>query len=65
MLYRFLRKDPADEDRRQNIHGVVALGPLAMACLAKAKANGLPVEVETDYLPQALLDFAWRGEFDA
>ncbi|WP_234432528.1 Imm49 family immunity protein [Streptomyces sp. NRRL S-378] len=48
---------------RQNIHGVVAIAPLAIACLAKA--NGLPVEVETGYLPQALLDFAWRGEFDA
>ncbi|MGW6783340.1 immunity 49 family protein [Streptomyces sp. NPDC054987] len=53
----------ADEDRMQNIHGVVASAPLAIACLAKA--NGIPVEVETDYLPQALLDFAWRGEFDA
>ncbi|KJK54291.1 hypothetical protein UK14_02280 [Streptomyces sp. NRRL F-4428] len=53
----------ADEDRMQNIHGVVAIAPLAIACLAKA--NGIPVEVETDYLPQALLDFAWRGEFDA
>ncbi|MFC9812169.1 immunity 49 family protein [Streptomyces virginiae] len=53
----------ADEDRMQNIHGVVAIAPLAIACLAKA--NGIPVEVETDYLPQALLDFGWRGEFDA
>ncbi|MGW9068402.1 immunity 49 family protein [Streptomyces yangpuensis] len=53
----------ADEDRRQNILGIVALGPLAIACLAKA--NGLPVEVESGYLPEALLDFAWRGEFDA
>ncbi|MEJ8643154.1 hypothetical protein WKI68_20745 [Streptomyces sp. MS1.HAVA.3] len=25
----------------------------------------LPIKVETDYLPEALLDFAWRGEFDA
>ncbi|MFF9983007.1 immunity 49 family protein [Streptomyces erythrochromogenes] len=53
----------ADEDRKVIIHGVVALGPLAIACLAKA--NGLPVEVESGYLPEALLDFAWRGEFDA
>lgn len=53
----------ADEDRAQNIQGVVALAPLAIACLAKA--NGIPVEVETDYLPEALLDFAWCGEFDA
>ncbi|WP_405679183.1 immunity 49 family protein [Streptomyces sp. NBC_00868] len=53
----------ADEDRTQNILGVVALAPLAIACLAKA--NGIPVEVQSDYLPEALLDFAWRGEFDA
>ncbi|MEU6059793.1 immunity 49 family protein [Streptomyces sp. NPDC047097] len=53
----------ADEDRIENIHGVVTLAPLAIACLAKA--NGLPVEVQTEYLPDALLDFAWRGEFDA
>ncbi|MFB7169769.1 immunity 49 family protein [Streptomyces sp. NPDC056254] len=53
----------ADEDRAHNILGVVAIAPLAIACLAKA--NGIPVEVETDHLPQALLDFAWRGEFDA
>ncbi|MFD9725978.1 immunity 49 family protein [Streptomyces sp. NPDC059072] len=53
----------ADEDRAGNILGVVALGPLAIACLAKA--NGIPVEVQTDYLPEALLDFGWRGEFDA
>ncbi|MCY0952744.1 immunity 49 family protein [Streptomyces sp. H27-S2] len=53
----------ADEDRASNILGVVALGPLAIACLAKA--NGVPVEIESGYLPEALLDFAWRGEFDA
>ncbi|KIF78928.1 hypothetical protein QR77_17810 [Streptomyces sp. 150FB] len=53
----------ADEDRALNIQGVVALAPLAIACLAKA--NGIPVEVESGYLPEALLDFAWRGEFDA
>lgn len=53
----------ADEDRASNILGVVALGPLAIACLAKA--NGVTVETESGYLPEALLDFAWRGEFDA
>ncbi|MFF9573574.1 immunity 49 family protein [Streptomyces sp. NPDC014685] len=53
----------ADEDRTQNIEGVVAIAPLAVACLAKA--NGIPIEIESDYLPSALLDFAWRGEFDA
>ncbi|TXS63142.1 hypothetical protein EAO76_40655 [Streptomyces sp. sk2.1] len=53
----------ADEDRTQNIEGVVAIAPLAIACLAKA--NGIPIEVESGYLPTALLDFSWRGEFDA
>ncbi|MFJ5227953.1 immunity 49 family protein [Streptomyces sp. NPDC088400] len=53
----------ADEDRTHNIQGVVALAPLAIACLAKA--NGIPVEIESGYLPEALLDFAWRGEFEA
>ncbi|MFE5674350.1 Imm49 family immunity protein [Streptomyces erythrochromogenes] len=53
----------ADEDRKVVIHGVVALGPTAIACLAKA--NGLTVEVESGYLPAALIGFAWRGGFDA
>ncbi|MFE1410210.1 immunity 49 family protein [Streptomyces sp. NPDC058746] len=53
----------ADEDRAAQVHGIVALAPLAIACLAKA--NNLPVDVQTDYLPEALLDFLWRGEFDA
>ncbi|MFG3495849.1 immunity 49 family protein [Streptomyces sp. NPDC047928] len=53
----------ADEDRAENILGIVALAPLAIACLAKA--NGLQVDVQSGYLPQALLDFGWRGEFDA
>ncbi|MEU9255050.1 immunity 49 family protein [Streptomyces sp. NPDC048270] len=53
----------ADEDRTQNIEGVVSIAPLAIACLAKA--NGIAIEVESGYLPDALLDFAWRGEFDA
>ncbi|MFE4058334.1 immunity 49 family protein [Streptomyces sp. NPDC059096] len=53
----------ADEDRTLNIQGVVALAPLAIASLARA--NNLPLDIESDYLPEALLDFAWRGEFDA
>ncbi|MGW0960297.1 Imm49 family immunity protein [Streptomyces gelaticus] len=51
------------EGRTQNIEGVVAIAPLAVACLAKA--SGIRVEVESGYLPNALLNFAWRGEFDA
>ncbi|MFB6984434.1 helix-turn-helix domain-containing protein [Streptomyces sp. NPDC056304] len=27
--------------------------------------DGIPIEVESGYLPDALLDFAWRGKFDA
>lgn len=53
----------ADDDRTENLLGIVALGPLAIACLAKA--NGIPVEVRSAYLPEALLDFGRRGEFDA
>ncbi|MGW0398114.1 Imm49 family immunity protein [Streptomyces sp. NPDC003002] len=53
----------ADEDRTQNIQGVVAIAPLAVPCLAKA--NGVPVEAQSGYLPESLLDFAWRGESDA
>ncbi|MFE7462783.1 immunity 49 family protein [Streptomyces sp. NPDC057499] len=53
----------ASEDRTEDIGGVVAIAPLAIACLAKA--NGIPIEVESGYLPSALLDFSWRGEFDA
>ncbi|MFF4012281.1 immunity 49 family protein [Streptomyces sp. NPDC001717] len=53
----------ANEDRTEHTHGIVALAPLAIACLAKA--NNLPVEVQSEYLPEALLDFLWRGEFDA
>ncbi|MFD7813291.1 immunity 49 family protein [Streptomyces sp. NPDC059785] len=51
-----------DDDRQISNRGFVALGPLAIACLAKER--GLPVEVESEYLPKALLDFAWRGEID-
>lgn len=39
--------------------GLVSLGPLAIACLARDA--GFPIEVESEYLPKALLDFAWTG----
>lgn len=79
MLYRYLRNDAgfnealavavrwhkeyriAGEDRAQEHPRLVAIAPPAVACLAKS--NGIPVEV--DYLPEALLDFARRDEFDA
>ncbi|MEU0204597.1 MULTISPECIES: immunity 49 family protein [unclassified Streptomyces] len=52
----------ADLDRATNADGLVALGPLAMACLARDQ--GITVEVESEYLPRALLQQSWVGEFD-
>lgn len=40
----------------------MALGPLAMACLAYDA--GFPIEIESEYLPKALVERAWVGEFD-
>lgn len=52
----------ADEDRASSSEGLVALGPLAMACLAYDAE--FPLEVQSDYLPKALLERPWVGEFD-
>ncbi|WP_425827029.1 immunity 49 family protein [Streptomyces fractus] len=52
----------ADEDRSRLSSGAVAAGPLAMACFAHDA--GFPTDVESDYLPQALLEGAWAGEFE-
>ncbi|MEV0599864.1 immunity 49 family protein [Streptomyces sp. NPDC050315] len=51
----------ADEARNRNGEGLVALGPLAIACMAHDA--GLPIEVESEYLPKALLERSWIGEF--
>ncbi|MGW0731721.1 immunity 49 family protein [Streptomyces sp. NPDC002851] len=51
-----------DEDLAIESSGLVALGPLAMACLAY-DAN-MPIEVESEYLPKHLLQRSWLGEFD-
>lgn len=51
----------ADEDRGGRIAGCLALGPLAIACLAYDA--GFPIEVESDYLPKPLLERSWLGEF--
>jgi hypothetical protein len=51
----------ADEDRTDDPSGMVALGPLAVACLAHD--GGIPIEVESDYLPKHLLERGWLGEF--
>lgn len=52
----------ADEDRSTNSDGLVALGTLAIACLARDA--GMPIEVESEYLPKELLEFGWVGEID-
>ncbi|WJV46468.1 immunity 49 family protein [Streptomyces flavofungini] len=49
------------EDRKADIDGSIALGPLAIACLAYD--GKLPIEVESDYLPKHLLEHSWLGEF--
>ncbi|MFH8492235.1 immunity 49 family protein [Streptomyces longisporoflavus] len=51
-----------EDDRAMSSEGYVALGPLAIACLARDR--GFPIEVESEYLPKALLNFAWAGEID-
>ncbi|MEV2189823.1 immunity 49 family protein [Streptomyces phaeochromogenes] len=51
----------ADEDREESIEGYLALGPLAITCLAYDA--GFPIDVESDYIPSELLNRAWLGEF--
>lgn len=60
-----LHKDywTADEKRTNDLAGAVALGPLAIACLAYDA--GFPINVASDYLPQHLLEREWVGEFEA
>ncbi|WP_370964214.1 immunity 49 family protein [Amycolatopsis sp. cg9] len=48
------------DDRRTSPFGYVALGPLAVACLARDA--GVTIEVESDYLPANLLAGTWTGE---
>jgi hypothetical protein len=51
-----------DEARLLSSDGLVALGPLAIACMAYD--NDFPIEVESPYLPKELLQFGWAGEAD-
>ncbi|POX41709.1 hypothetical protein C3486_08505 [Streptomyces sp. Ru73] len=51
----------ADEDRAKDPDGRIALGPLAIACFAYD--GGIPIEVESEYLPKHLLQRSWLGEF--
>jgi len=50
-----------NEDREADIDGSIALGPLAIACLAYD--GKVPIQVESDYLPKHLLQHDWLGEF--
>ncbi|OKK02921.1 hypothetical protein AMK26_23320 [Streptomyces sp. CB03234] len=49
------------EDRATDIDGSIALGPLAIACLAYD--GKLPIDVESEYLPKQLLQHGWLGEY--
>lgn len=51
----------SEESRAIQSSGLVALAPLAMVCFARDA--GMPIEVESEYLPSALLDRSWIGEF--
>ncbi|MFJ3977549.1 immunity 49 family protein [Streptomyces sp. NPDC090021] len=49
------------EERAEDIDGAVALGPLAMACLAYD--GKLPIDVESPFIPKYLVEHGWLGEF--
>ncbi|MDI5965541.1 immunity 49 family protein [Streptantibioticus silvisoli] len=51
----------AEEDRERSVSGLLALGPLAITCLAYDA--GFPIEVESPYLPKYFLNREWLGEF--
>ncbi|MFD4834934.1 immunity 49 family protein [Streptomyces uncialis] len=51
----------ANEDRAEDIDGMVALAPLAITCLAYD--GDFPIDVESDYLPHHLIARSWLGEF--
>ncbi|GGU44242.1 immunity 49 family protein [Streptomyces violascens] len=51
----------ADDERRKSSSSLVALAPLAIACLAYDA--DLPIEVESEYLPTHLIERGWLGEF--
>ncbi|SDK94541.1 immunity 49 family protein [Streptomyces indicus] len=49
------------DDRRQDIDGAIALGPLAIA--SWAFDGDFPLDVESEYLPKHLLQHSWLGEY--
>lgn len=79
VFHRFIRKDHetfnqaliralelhkqywSEEDRAFQASGLVALAPLAMACFAHDA--GIPIGVESEYLPAVLIGRNWCGEF--
>ncbi|WP_030378797.1 MULTISPECIES: immunity 49 family protein [unclassified Streptomyces] len=52
----------ANEARSRSAEGLVALAPLAIACMAYDA--DMPIDVESEYLPKALLKRSWVGEYD-
>ncbi|WP_327353038.1 immunity 49 family protein [Streptomyces sp. NBC_01304] len=50
-----------DEDRALDAEGLTALGPLAVACLARDE--GFSITVASEYLPKSLLDGGWLNGF--
>ncbi|MHA5054106.1 immunity 49 family protein [Streptomyces sp. SD15] len=50
-----------DEDRELTAQGLIALGPLALTCLAIQA--GFTITVESEYLPKHLIAGAWINEF--
>ncbi|GAA2286278.1 hypothetical protein GCM10010145_65970 [Streptomyces ruber] len=50
-----------NEDRALDPEGAIALGPLAVSCLAVEA--GFTLTVESEYLPKSLLDGGWVNEF--
>jgi hypothetical protein len=50
-----------DEERALTTQGLVALGPLGVACLAVQ--TGFAITVESEYLPKHLISGAWINEF--
>nr|WP_233477872.1 immunity 49 family protein [Streptomyces sp. SID7804] len=51
----------ANEERQETSDGDIPLAVLALTCLAHDA--GLPIEVESEYLPEHLLKRSWLGEF--
>ncbi|MGD6742873.1 immunity 49 family protein [Streptomyces sp. BH106] len=51
----------SEDSRNTSSEGLVAQGPLAIACMAFDA--GIPVDVESEYLPRHLLERTWVGQF--